>query len=136
MGWPYRGVLLSNELYFHFPRQVRNQVLFLFISIIFTGSSHEPYANAVHLACACWSFHYGKRLFETIAIHRFSHGTMPLLNVFKVHSFNQSDSYHRSVIRVDHIYRAYKLLNEIRHVSKTLPTYFLQFLFCTEVTRA
>ena len=36
------------------------------------------------VACACWSLHYGKRLLETIFIHRFSHSTMPIRNIFKV----------------------------------------------------
>ncbi|XP_049812006.1 very-long-chain enoyl-CoA reductase [Schistocerca nitens] len=37
----------------------------------------------VHIAAACWSLHYVKRLLETIFVHRFSHSTMPLRNLFK-----------------------------------------------------
>uniref|UniRef100_A0AAY4D2G7 Trans-2,3-enoyl-CoA reductase-like 2a n=1 Tax=Denticeps clupeoides TaxID=299321 RepID=A0AAY4D2G7_9TELE len=33
------------------------------------------------LACACHSFHYIKRLIETIFVHRFSHGTLPLRTI-------------------------------------------------------
>lgn len=35
------------------------------------------------VALICWSAHYLKRLLETIFVHRFSHGTMPILNLFK-----------------------------------------------------
>uniref|UniRef100_A0A9J7WW39 Very-long-chain enoyl-CoA reductase n=1 Tax=Cyprinus carpio carpio TaxID=630221 RepID=A0A9J7WW39_CYPCA len=45
----------------------------------FTTSKHW----VVHLACMCHSFHYVKRLLETLFVHRFSHGTMPLRNIFK-----------------------------------------------------
>ncbi|XP_048845972.1 very-long-chain enoyl-CoA reductase-like isoform X1 [Brienomyrus brachyistius] len=45
----------------------------------FTSS---PYP-VVPLACACHSFHYIKRLIETIFVHRFSHGTMPLRTMLK-----------------------------------------------------
>uniref|UniRef100_A0A672GL88 Trans-2,3-enoyl-CoA reductase-like 2a n=1 Tax=Salarias fasciatus TaxID=181472 RepID=A0A672GL88_SALFA len=45
----------------------------------FTSSPHP----VVTLACACHTFHYVKRLIETIFVHRFSHGTMPLRTIFK-----------------------------------------------------
>ncbi|GIY81737.1 very-long-chain enoyl-CoA reductase [Caerostris darwini] len=37
----------------------------------------------VHIAVVCWIFHYSKRLLETLFVHRFSHATMPLRNLFK-----------------------------------------------------
>ena len=36
------------------------------------------------IAAACWSFHYAKRLMETVFVHRFSHATMPIMNIFRV----------------------------------------------------
>ncbi|KAG2471074.1 TECR reductase, partial [Polypterus senegalus] len=50
----------------------------------FTTSKHW----VVHLACMCHSFHYVKRLLETLFVHRFSHGTMPLRNIFKIGNFS------------------------------------------------
>lgn len=43
----------------------------------------EPVSMCTHIAAGCWSFHYAKRIFETLFIHRFSHGTMPVFNLFK-----------------------------------------------------
>ncbi|XP_038160193.1 very-long-chain enoyl-CoA reductase isoform X1 [Cyprinodon tularosa] len=45
----------------------------------FTSSSHP----VVTFACVCHTLHYMKRLMETIFVHRFSHGTMPLRAIVK-----------------------------------------------------
>eukprot|EP00899_Mesostigma_viride_P020128 jgi/Mesvir1/28116/Mv04696-RA.1 len=39
--------------------------------------------DAQTLALAFWSFHYAKRLLETLFVHAFSKGTMPIRNLFK-----------------------------------------------------
>lgn len=58
---------------------------------VLVSISYCFYGNSI--AAACWVFHYGKRLLETIFVHRFSHATMPLGNLFKV-----SESLHMSAI--------------------------------------
>lgn len=51
---------------------------------IFYGDvSNAAVSQATHIAAACWTGHYAKRLLETIFVHRFSHATMPWTNLFK-----------------------------------------------------
>ncbi|XP_042366416.1 very-long-chain enoyl-CoA reductase [Plectropomus leopardus] len=45
----------------------------------FTSSPHP----VVALACTCHTFHYMKKLIETIFVHHFSHGTMPLRTIVR-----------------------------------------------------
>ncbi|XP_056868238.1 very-long-chain enoyl-CoA reductase-like [Takifugu flavidus] len=46
------------------------------------SSTVSPH-HVVTLACACHTFHYVKRLMETIFVHRFTRGTMPLRSIVK-----------------------------------------------------
>ncbi|CAH1158500.1 unnamed protein product [Phyllotreta striolata] len=63
--------------------------LFLYAAVatrpwIFYGNATEPaMTTTAKIALGCWSFHYLKRILETLFVHRFSHGTMPFRNLFK-----------------------------------------------------
>ncbi|KAJ8376091.1 hypothetical protein SKAU_G00066710 [Synaphobranchus kaupii] len=77
LGWTmvflaeYFGPLFIYLLfYFRVPYIYRHKYAF----------TSSPYP-VVTLACLCHSFHYSKRLIETIFVHRFSHGTMPLRTI-------------------------------------------------------
>ncbi|XP_066547832.1 very-long-chain enoyl-CoA reductase isoform X2 [Amia ocellicauda] len=79
VGWTmvflaeYAGPLIIYLLfYFRLPYIYRHKFAF----------TSSPYP-VVNLACVCHSFHYLKRLVETIFVHRFSHGTMPLRTIMK-----------------------------------------------------
>lgn len=53
-------------------------------SILYGSSAaNAKYHYVVNIAAACWAFHYIKRILETIFVHRFSHATMPMMNLFK-----------------------------------------------------
>ncbi|RWS27498.1 trans-2:3-enoyl-CoA reductase-like protein [Leptotrombidium deliense] len=51
--------------------------------LLYGDKASMPMHDVVHIAAVCWSFHYLKRLYETVFVHRFSHATMPFLNLFK-----------------------------------------------------
>ncbi|KAJ3639543.1 hypothetical protein Zmor_002897 [Zophobas morio] len=52
------------------------------INEICGGSTIKVQDNAYY-AGILWSIHYIKRILETAFVHRFSHGTMPIFNLFK-----------------------------------------------------
>ncbi|VDD95886.1 unnamed protein product [Enterobius vermicularis] len=76
IGWQtvflaeYAGPLLIYPLFYLRPAWLYGE-----------GSSVVTFP--VRLALICWSFHYIKRLLETLFVHRFSNATMPLMNIFK-----------------------------------------------------
>ncbi|KAF7491486.1 putative very-long-chain enoyl-CoA reductase art-1 [Sarcoptes scabiei] len=51
--------------------------------LIYGRNYNNPMSYVAHLAMLCWTIHYVKRLLETIFVHRFSHSTMPIMNLFK-----------------------------------------------------
>ncbi|KAI1289953.1 putative very-long-chain enoyl-CoA reductase art-1 [Halotydeus destructor] len=69
--WEYFGPLVCYLVFYLRP------------TIVYGNAASRPIHETVHIAAACWSLHYVKRLLETLFIHRFSHGTMPILNLFK-----------------------------------------------------
>uniref|UniRef100_A0A3P9NX40 Very-long-chain enoyl-CoA reductase n=1 Tax=Poecilia reticulata TaxID=8081 RepID=A0A3P9NX40_POERE len=79
LGWTtvffaeYIGALLTYLVFFF-------RVPYIYSHTYALISSPHP---VVTLACVCHTFHYVKRLMETIFVHRFSHGTMPLRTIVK-----------------------------------------------------
>lgn len=78
IGWStvflceYAGPLFSYLLFYIRPSLVYG-----------ADAGSKPMAYVVHIAALCWSIHYAKRILETIFVHRFSHATMPIMNLFK-----------------------------------------------------
>lgn len=63
-------------------------VLYFLVSLrpwILYGSQKkdDSLSTTAFIALLCWSIHYLKRILETLFVHRFSHGTMPIRNLFK-----------------------------------------------------
>eukprot|EP00761_Pharyngomonas_kirbyi_P012315 gb/GECH01012342.1/.p1 GENE.gb/GECH01012342.1/~~gb/GECH01012342.1/.p1 ORF type:complete len:304 (+),score=39.89 gb/GECH01012342.1/:1-912(+) len=62
-AWPF----IAYPIFYFFPNLFYSQ-----------ESEHHPFQM---IALVCWSIHYAKRLLETVFVHRFSHATMPLINL-------------------------------------------------------
>ncbi|XP_001847824.2 probable very-long-chain enoyl-CoA reductase art-1 [Culex quinquefasciatus] len=52
-------------------------------SLIYGAAASNPISFTANVAAICWAGHYAKRILETLFVHRFSHATMPLRNLFK-----------------------------------------------------
>ena len=61
-------------------------LFFLFPHIFYAKAlvdGNPSHCLAQKLATAYWCFHYAKRIYETYFVHKFSHGTMPITNLYK-----------------------------------------------------
>jgi very-long-chain enoyl-CoA reductase len=78
VGWTtvflteYAGPLIIYVIFYMRPSLIYGQ-----------NASSSRYELAANVACLCWVGHYAKRLLETLFVHRFSHATMPIRNIFK-----------------------------------------------------
>ena len=71
----YFGPLILYPLFYMQPQWIYGEA----IQYEMTGWAREVQFSAV----IAWTFHYAKREFETLFVHRFSHATMPFTNLFK-----------------------------------------------------
>eukprot|EP00770_Monocercomonoides_exilis_P001271 MONOS_1263.1-p1 / transcript=MONOS_1263.1 / gene=MONOS_1263 / organism=Monocercomonoides_exilis_PA203 / gene_product= very-long-chain enoyl-CoA reductase [EC:1.3.1.93] / transcript_product= very-long-chain enoyl-CoA reductase [EC:1.3.1.93] / location=Mono_scaffold00021:189411-190211(+) / protein_length=267 / sequence_SO=supercontig / SO=protein_coding / is_pseudo=false len=71
----YLGPLLIFWLIYLFPNPVYREFL--------PGYVKEKTNPTQYLALFMWTAHYGKRLLESVFVHKFSHATMPIFNLFK-----------------------------------------------------
>ncbi|KAL6534041.1 hypothetical protein OROHE_013874 [Orobanche hederae] len=70
--WEYLGPLVLYPIFYYFP-----------VYKVF-GYKEERVIHPVQTyAMYYWCFHYFKRIMETFFVHRFSHATSPLSNVFR-----------------------------------------------------
>ncbi|XP_024398727.1 very-long-chain enoyl-CoA reductase [Physcomitrium patens] len=69
----YLGPLVIYPLFYFFPQ------IYTYVGLPLRKVTHPVQTYALY----AWCFHYAKREFETFCIHRFSHATSPLSNVYR-----------------------------------------------------
>ncbi|GAV69470.1 Steroid_dh domain-containing protein [Cephalotus follicularis] len=70
--WEYLGPLVIYPIFYYFP-------VYQFLGFKGDRVIHPAQTYALYY----WCFHYFKRIMETFFVHRFSHATSPLSNVFR-----------------------------------------------------
>ncbi|RZC83943.1 hypothetical protein C5167_046731 [Papaver somniferum] len=70
--WEYFGPLIIYPIFYYFD-------LYQYLGFKGERVIHPVQTYAMY----CWCFHYFKRIMETFFVHRFSHATSPLSNVFR-----------------------------------------------------
>ncbi|KAG9150211.1 hypothetical protein Leryth_009782 [Lithospermum erythrorhizon] len=70
--WEYLGPLILYPVFYHFP-------VYKYLGYEEERIIHPAQTYAMYY----WCFHYFKRIMETFFVHRFSHATSPLSNVFR-----------------------------------------------------
>ncbi|KAF8397502.1 hypothetical protein HHK36_016419 [Tetracentron sinense] len=70
--WEYLGPLLIYPIFYYFP-------VYQYFGYKVDRVIHPVQTYALYY----WCFHYFKRIMETFFVHRFSHATSPLSNVFR-----------------------------------------------------
>lgn len=69
--WEYFGPLAVYAFIYFFPQ------------LVYFSQKQREKTLVQNLAFGYWSFHYVKRILETFFVHRFSHGTMPIANLYR-----------------------------------------------------
>eukprot|EP01006_Ploeotia_vitrea_P026549 TRINITY_DN59520_c0_g1_i1.p1 TRINITY_DN59520_c0_g1~~TRINITY_DN59520_c0_g1_i1.p1 ORF type:complete len:320 (-),score=2.26 TRINITY_DN59520_c0_g1_i1:135-1061(-) len=94
------GIMDGTQLWFKdFGPQIGYRTVFiveyagpLFIMMLYAlrpellygeGAQSQPFSDVAKMGVACWIAHFVKRELETLFVHKFSHPTMPLFNLFK-----------------------------------------------------
>ncbi|XP_073127769.1 very-long-chain enoyl-CoA reductase-like [Henckelia pumila] len=70
--WEYLGPLILYPIFYYYP-------VYRFFGYKEERVIHQVQTYAMYY----WCFHYFKRIMETFLVHRFSHATSPIANVFR-----------------------------------------------------